>query len=55
MFVFLILKICTKTTLENFAYKTRYDCFQAYDVILICSILVRILYFNYMLYNKENV
>jgi hypothetical protein len=42
-------------TLESFALKTCYDYFQAYDVTLICSILVRILYPNYMLYNKENI
>jgi hypothetical protein len=42
-------------TLENFARKMCYDYFQVYDVILICSVLVRILYSNYMLYNKENV
>jgi hypothetical protein len=39
--------------LENFARKTCYDYFQAYDVILICSLFVRILYFSYMLYNKK--
>jgi hypothetical protein len=54
-FAFLILKIYTETTLENFACKTCYNYIQAYDVILICLILVKILYSNYMLYYKENV
>jgi hypothetical protein len=40
---------------NNFVRKTCYDYFQAYDVTLICSILVRILYSNYMFYNKENI
>ena len=44
-----------ETTLENFAHKTCYDYFQAYDVNLICLVLVRILYSDYMLYNKKNV
>jgi hypothetical protein len=39
-----------ETTLEYFAHKTCYDYFQAYDVTLICSLFVRILYFSYMLY-----
>jgi hypothetical protein len=38
------------TTLENFARKTCYDYFQAYDVTLICSPFIRILYSSYMLY-----
>jgi hypothetical protein len=42
-------------TLENFIHKTCYDYFQVYDIILICSLFVRILYFNYMLYYKKNV
>jgi hypothetical protein len=39
-----------ETTLENFTRKTCYDYFQAYDISLICSLFVGILYFNYMLY-----
>jgi hypothetical protein len=54
-FAFFILKIYTETILKNIARKTCYDNFQVYNVILICSILVRILYSSYMLYNKENV
>jgi hypothetical protein len=54
-FVFLRLKICNETTLKNFTRKTRYDYFQVYDITLICSLFVRILYFNYMLYYKKNV
>jgi hypothetical protein len=42
-----------ETTLENFTRKTCYDYFQVYDIILICSLFVRILYFNYMLYYKK--
>jgi hypothetical protein len=42
-----------ETTLENFTRKTCYDYFQAYDITLICSLFVRILYFNYMLYYKK--
>jgi hypothetical protein len=41
-----------ETTLENFARKTYYDYFQTYDVTLICSLFVKILYSSYMLYNK---
>jgi hypothetical protein len=33
-----------ETTLKNFARKTCYDHFQAYDVTLICSLFVRITY-----------
>jgi hypothetical protein len=51
-FAFLILKICIETTLENFVHKTCCNYFQAYDVTLICSLFVRILYSIYMLYNK---
>ena len=36
--------------LENFTRKTCYDYFQAYDMTLICSQFVKILYFNQMLY-----
>jgi hypothetical protein len=39
-----------ETTLENFISKTCYDYFQVYDITLICSLFVRILYFNYMFY-----
>jgi hypothetical protein len=42
-----------KMTLENFTCKTCYDYFQVYDITLICLLFVRILYFNYMLYNKK--
>ena len=42
-------------TLENFACKTCYDYFQAYDVILIYLLFVRILCFNHMFYNKKNI
>jgi hypothetical protein len=42
-----------KTTLENFARKTCYDYFQAYDITLICSLFVKILYFKYMHYYKK--
>jgi hypothetical protein len=42
-----------ETTLENFTRKTCYGYFQVYDIILICSLFVRILYFNYMLYYKK--
>jgi hypothetical protein len=52
---FFTLKFCMETTLENFTRKTCYDYFQAYDIILICSLFVRILYFNYMHYYKKNV
>jgi hypothetical protein len=45
-FVFLTLKICMETTLENFTRKTCYDYFQAYDIPLICSLFIRIIYFN---------
>jgi hypothetical protein len=44
-----------ETTLENFTRKTCYDYFQVYDITLICSLFVRILYFNYMLYYNKNV
>jgi hypothetical protein len=44
-----------KTTLENFTHKTCYDYFQVYDITLIYSLFVRILYFNYMLYYKKNI
>jgi hypothetical protein len=44
-----------ETTLENFTRKTYYDYFQVYDITLICSLFVRILYFNYMLYYEKNV
>jgi hypothetical protein len=43
-------KICMEMALENFTRKMCYDYFQAYDITLICSLFVRILYFNYMLY-----
>jgi hypothetical protein len=46
---------CMETTLENFTRKMCYDYFQVYDTTLICSVFVRILYFNYMLYYKQNV
>jgi hypothetical protein len=42
-------------TLENFTRKTCYDYFQVYDITLICSLFVRILYFNYMLYYEKYV
>jgi hypothetical protein len=43
-----------ETTLEYFTRKTCYNYFQVYDITLICSLFVRILYFNYMLcYNKN--
>jgi hypothetical protein len=42
-----------ETTLEDFTCKTCYDYFQVYDITLICSLFVRILYFNYMLYYKK--
>ena len=42
-------------TLENFACKTCYDYFLVYDITLICSLFVRILNFNYMLYFKKNI
>jgi hypothetical protein len=42
-----------ETTLENFTHKTCYDYFQAYDITSICSLFVRILYFNYMHYYKK--
>jgi hypothetical protein len=42
-------------TFENFTYKACYDYFQVYDITLICSLFVRILYFNYMLYYLKNV
>jgi hypothetical protein len=54
-FAFLTLKICMETRLENFTYKTCYDYFQAYDITLICSLFLRILYFSYMLYYKKNI
>jgi hypothetical protein len=54
-FVFLTLKIYMKTTLENFTQKMCYDYFQAYDITLICSLFVKILYFNYMLYYKKRI
>jgi hypothetical protein len=41
--------------LENFTHKTCYDYFQVYDITLICSLFVRILYFNYMLYYKKTI
>jgi hypothetical protein len=44
-----------ETTLENFTRKTCYDYFLVYDITLICSLFVRILYFDYMLYYKKNV
>jgi hypothetical protein len=40
-------------TLENFTYKMCFDYFQVYEITLICSLSVRILYFNYMLYYKK--
>jgi hypothetical protein len=40
-------------TVEKFARKMWYAYFQAYDVTLICSLFVRLLYSNYMLYNKK--
>jgi hypothetical protein len=43
-----------ETTLENFPCKMCYDYFQVYDITLICSLFVRILYFNYMLYYIKN-
>jgi hypothetical protein len=54
-FIFLRLKICMETTLENFTRKTYYDYFPVYDITLICSLFVTILYFNYMLYRKKNI
>jgi hypothetical protein len=54
-FAFLTLKICMETIVENFTHKTCYDYFQAYDITLICSLFVRILYFSYMLSYKKNV
>jgi hypothetical protein len=44
-----------ETTLENFTRKTYYDYFQVYDITLICSLFVGILYFNYMLYYKKRI
>jgi hypothetical protein len=44
-----------ETTLENFARKTCYNYFQAYDVTFICSVLIRIPHSNSMLYNKKNI
>jgi hypothetical protein len=41
--------------LEKFARKMYYDYFQTYDVILICSLFVRILCSSYMFYNNKNV
>jgi hypothetical protein len=49
------LKICMEMILENFTRKTYYDYFQVYDITLIYSLFVRILYFNYMLYYKKYV
>jgi hypothetical protein len=49
-FAFLRLKVCMEMTLENFTRKMCYDYFQVYDITLICSLFVRILYFNYMFY-----
>jgi hypothetical protein len=40
------IKIPIETTLENFTRKTCYDYFQAYDITLIFSLFVRVLYFN---------
>jgi hypothetical protein len=42
-----------ETTLENFTGKMCYDYFQAYDITFICSLFVRILFFNYMHYYKK--
>ena len=42
-------------TLENFTRKTCYDYIQVYDITLIYSLFVRILYFNYMFYYKKIV
>jgi hypothetical protein len=39
-------KICMETILENLTHKICYDYFQAYDITLICSLFVRLLYFN---------
>jgi hypothetical protein len=44
-----------ETTLKNFILKTCYDYFQAYNITLIFSLFVKILYFNYMHYYKKNV
>jgi hypothetical protein len=44
-----------ETLFKNFARKTYYDYFQAYDITLIYSLFVRILYSSYMLYYKKNV
>jgi hypothetical protein len=44
-----------ETILENLTRKMCYDYFQVYDIPLICSLFVRILYFNYMLYYKKTV
>jgi hypothetical protein len=38
--IFLRLKICMETTLENFIRKTCYDYFQLYDITLIYSLYV---------------
>ena len=37
-----------ETTLKKFRRKTCYDYFQAYDITLMCSLFVRILYFSYI-------
>jgi hypothetical protein len=42
-------------TLENFTHKTCYDYFQVYDITLICSLFVRILYFNYKKKRIKNI
>ena len=39
--------------LENFASKMCYDHFQAYNITLIYSLFIRILYSSYMLYYKN--
>ena len=40
-------------TLENFAHKTCYDYVEAYDVTLICTLFIKILYSSCMHYNKK--
>jgi hypothetical protein len=42
-------------TLEKFTRKMCYYYFQAYNIILICSLFVGILYFSNMLYYVKSV
>jgi hypothetical protein len=42
-----------ETIFENFVHKTCYDNFEVYDITLMCSVFVRILYSNYMLHYKK--